>query len=233
MPAHVGPRTRLREHRVVVAQRRRLEALGVLGPLPPLDNGVSEGRLPVGLHVDERPLGLVDQGVHRPLRRAAIQVAVRRSAAARPPAAGSVGLHPCAADPPVVLAAGRIAPLRDRVDDLGRATLALPEEDGPGWLRPAHNAQSKPALPRRYQRRYHSGPISTLKISLRYRLFPDFIGCQQADQQLPCRRSRVRVPSAAFKEAPRGYACKSAHAAGDVFAAADSRPGAVVDFRLR
>ena len=147
-PPRAAAAHRAREHRVVVAQRRRLEALGVLGPLAPLGDGVSERRLPVGLHVDERALGLVDQRVHRPLRRPAIQIALRRSAAARPPAAGSVGLHPRPAEPPVVLPAGRVAPLGDRVDDLGRAALARPEQDRADWLLAGSRTHS-------LNRRYH------------------------------------------------------------------------------
>ena len=62
--------------------------------------------------------------------------------------------------------------------------------------------ETKPALPRRYHRRYHFDPILASGKPYRYRLSPENTGHQRHLSQLPCRRSRVRVPSAALTESP-------------------------------
>jgi len=75
-----------------------------------------------------------------------------------------------------------------------------PSRPGTGSLRLA----SHRSRPRSRNRRYHSMPESGLWNACRNREFSVFIGSRRANQELPCRRSRVRAPSAALRsERPR------------------------------
>ena len=132
----------------------------------------------------------------------------RQPSGARPralaPAACPVGLHPRSPEPPIAL---------PPVESRHLATAYTMPDASPfparyriaptGLSRTPTTGSLKPALPRRYQRRYHSNPIRGPWNPRGNRRFQVSMGFQRDAAQLPCRRSRVRVPSAAPQEAPQ------------------------------
>jgi hypothetical protein len=191
------PRSWRREDRVVVAQRRRLEPLRVLGVLAPRGHRVGERRFAVWLSRVKLALGLGDQRVHRPLRRPPVEAAFGSATTTTTPApaASAVRFHPCPPETPVALAPGRVSPLRHGVRDVGGLPLPGSVQDGSDrLLAHAYKRQSKPALPRRYQRRYHSNPSSGPWNNRGNRGFPVFIGSRRPAAQLSMQKVEGSSP---------------------------------------